>query len=296
MRSERVTTGVQTMSAEGNVANREQRDYWSEEGQHWVREADRYDAMSRRFGEAMLDAADLQAGERVLDVGCGNGATTIAAAQRVGATGSVAGLDLSHPMLGLARRRADDAGCPNIEFLEADAQVYPFEVGTFDAIISRFGVMFFEDPEAAFTNLHNALRPDGRLAMVCWQDVLHSEWIIVPGAAAAEHVGFPDFGPPGSPGPFSLADHERLRRILEVGGFHDIAIQGITNPMRIGDDANDVTAFITSLELVRNNLFADKPEDKIRAAVDAAREALRAYEAPQGVVLNGGAWLVSARH
>jgi SAM-dependent methyltransferase len=283
------------MTREPSVANREQWDYWTAEGEHWVREADRYDAMNSGFGAAMLDAADLQPGERVLDVGCGNGATTISAAQRVAPTGTVVGIDLAQAMLSLARQRADQASCDNVEFLEADAQVHPFEAGGFDAVISRFGTMFFEDPEAAFTNLRRALRPGGRLAMVCWQDVLHSEWIIVPGGAAAEHVGIPDFGPPGSPGPFALADHERLRGILEVGAFRDIAIQEITKPMRIGDDADDAIGFITSLELVRNDLFAGKPEDKIQAAVDAAREALRAYETPQGVLMNGGAWLVAAR-
>lgn len=277
------------------VANREQREYWTRQGEHWVREADRYDSMSGDFGEAMLDAADPQIGERVLDVGCGNGATTIAAAQRVGQTGRVVGLDLCRAMLDRARRRADDAACHNIELLEADAQVYRIGDGSFDVVISRFGTMFFEDPEAAFTNLRHALRPGGRLTMVCWQDVFHSEWIIVPGGAAAEHVGLPDFGPPGMPGPFALADPDRLRQILDTAGFDDVTIQETTKPMRIGDDADDAIAFITSLELVQDDLFAGKPEDKVRAAVDAAREALRAYETPQGVMMQGGAWLVTAR-
>jgi SAM-dependent methyltransferase len=285
-----------TPAAEDAPVNRDQHDYWTQEGEHWVREADRYDAMNLRFGEAMLDAADLQAGEQVLDVGCGNGATTLAAAQRVRPGGSVVGVDLSATMLALARRRVDEAGCGNIELLEADAQVHPFERSSIDAVISRFGTMFFDDPAAAFTNLHDALKPGGRLAVVCWQDVFQSEWIIISGGAAAEHVGFPDFGPPGAPGPFALADENRLRGILEIAGFDDITIEGITQPMRIGDDAGDAIAFITSIELVRDNLFAGKPPGKVAAAVDAARAALAPYEGPKGVVMNGGAWLVSARH
>jgi SAM-dependent methyltransferase len=284
------------MMSESGFANRDQHDYWTREGEHWVREAERYEAMSGQFGEAMLNAAGLQPGERVLDVGCGNGATTIAAARRVGEAGSVVGIDLSGPMLAFARRRAGEATCDNVAFLETDAQVHRFEEESFDAVISRFGMMFFDDPEEAFANLRRALRPDGRLAMVCWQDVIRSEWIIVPGAAAAEHVGFPDLGPSGAgPGPFSLADPERLHRILDGAEFHDVAVEGITRPMRIGDDAADAIAFITSLSLVQDDLFAGKPEDKVNAAVNAAREALTAYEGPDGVMMSGSAWLVSAR-
>lgn len=290
------TPASTTPAVEDARVNSDQHEYWTREGEHWVREADRYDAMNGRFGEAMLEVADLRPGEQVLDVGCGNGATTLAAAERVSPGGTVVGVDLSAAMLTLARRRADAAGCGNVELLETDAQVHPFDRGSIDVVISRFGTMFFDDPAAAFTNLHDALRPAGRLAIVCWQDVFQSEWIIVSGGAAAEHVGFPDFGPPGAPGPFALADEERLRSIIEAAGFDDITMEGITLPMRIGEDADDAIAFITSIELVRDNLFAGKPPDKVAAAVDAARAALAPYEGPNGVVMNGGAWLVSARH
>ena len=205
------------------------------------------------------------------------------------------GVDLSVPMLGLARRRAAEAGLDNVEFEEHDAQVHEFEPDSFDVVVSRFGVMFFEDPEAAFANLARAVRSGGRLAMVAWEDMLKSEWIIVPGAAAAEHVGFPDMGPPGAPGPYALADGERLRKILENAGFHDASLETITHAMRIGDDIDDVTEFIASLELVRDQLFAGKPEDKVTAAIAAAREAVKPYQGPNGVVMNGTAWLVTAR-
>jgi SAM-dependent methyltransferase len=278
------------------MSERYQRDYWAREGEHWVREADRYDAMNGPFGEAMLDAAELQPGQRVLDVGCGNGASAIAAARRVGSGGEVVGIDVSGAMLALARRRAHEAGCHNLHFLEADAGTYPFVEGSFDAVISRFGTMFFERPEAAFANLHCALQPNGRLAMVCWRDMLLSEWIAIPGAAAAKHVGLPDFGPPGAPSPFALADQARLRRILEDAGFHGVTIEAITRPMRIGDDADDAVAFITSQAVVRDCLFAGKPESQVSAAVAAARAALAPYAGLDGVVMNGGAWLVSVRH
>ncbi len=276
------------------MTNIDQREYWAREGQQWVREEARYDAMNGGFGEAMLSSAALQPGERVLDVGSGNGATALAAATLVAPEGAVVGIDVSAPMLALARRRATSAGIDNVQFLEADAQTHRFEEAAFDAVISRFGTMFFDDPGAAFTNFGHAVRPGGRLAIVCWQDMFKSEWIVVPGGAVAAHVGSPDFGPPGAPGPFAFADGDRLTRIVAAGGFRDVTLGAVTRPMRIGDDVDDAVAFITSLELVREQLFAGKPQDKVAAAVDAAREALVPFAGPDGVVLNGGAWLLTA--
>src|SRR5262249_49827176 len=155
--------------ASGQVPNAGQLEQWAREGEQWVAEADRYDAMLQSFGAAVLAAASLSPGERVADVGCGNGAMTIDAARRVGPNGRALGIDISIPMLDLARRRAKEAGVGNVEFVEADAQVHPFGGGSLDAILSRFGVMFFDDPQAAFANFASALRPRGRIALVCWQ-------------------------------------------------------------------------------------------------------------------------------
>ena len=275
------------------TTERFQQDYWAREGEHWVREADRYDAMNRLFGEAMLDAVKLRPGERVLDVGCGNGATTLAAARQVAPGGEAIGVDLSAPMLALARQRADEAHCKNLQLLQADAESHPFEDGEFDAVISRFGTMFFERPEVAFKNFHRALKPSGRLAMVCWRDMRLNEWIAVPGAAAAKYVGLPDFGPPDAPGPFALADQKRLCGIVEAAGFGTVSVESITKSMRIADNADDAVAFITSQPVVRDELFAGKPESNVRAAIAAAREDLAPYEGPNGVVMSAGAWLVS---
>jgi ubiquinone/menaquinone biosynthesis C-methylase UbiE len=149
---------------------------WQEiEGEHWVSEAERYDTMVGAFGDAMLDAAALKPGERVLDVGCGNGATTIEAARRVRPSGFAVGIDLSAPMLGLARQRATSAGAREAKFVRDDAQTHAFTADEFDAVVSRFGLMFFDDPQAAFANLGRALRPGGRLAFVAWQGIERSQ-------------------------------------------------------------------------------------------------------------------------
>jgi len=274
--------------------NAAQRAYWEGEGlQLWTLEGERWEEMLRPFGVAMLDAAGLLPGERVLDVGCGWGGPTLAAAERVAPDGLVVGVDLSPSMLAVARQRAAASGIDNVELLDGDAQVHPFATDAFDVVISRFGTMFFENPAEAFANLARALRPGGRLASLCWQEPLKTEWAAVSIGAAAPHVGLPDFGPPGAPGPFALADGDRLRAVVQAGGFGDVRLQAVTRPQRVGDDVDDVIGFITSLpETVQ--MFAGKPESKVAAAVDAVRAAITPYAGPEGVTMDATAWLVTA--
>jgi SAM-dependent methyltransferase len=276
----------------GQVPNAGQLEQWAREGEQWVAEADRYDAMLQSFGAAVLAAASLSPGERVADVGCGNGAMTIDAARRVGPNGRALGIDISTPMLDLGRRRAKEAGIGNVEFVEADAQVHPFG-GSLDAILSRFGVMFFDDAEAAFANLASALRPRGRIAFVCWQDLFQNQWMLIPGAAAAQHVGLPQMEP-GAPGPFALADADRVEHLLASAGFQDVSLESIARPMRVGSDVDDTVAFFESTDIARR-LMADAPPDKVVAALDSIRDALVPHAGEEGVVLSGTAWLVTAR-
>ena len=282
-----------TEPAGGQVPNAGQLEQWAREGEQWAAEAGRYDAMLQSFGAAVLAAASLSPGERVADVGCGNGAMTIDAARRVGSNGRVLGIDISTPMLDLARRRAKEAGVGNVEFVEADAQVHPLGGGSLDAVFSRFGVMFFDDPEAAFANLASALRPRGRIAFACWRDLFQNQWMLIPGAAAAEHVGLPQMEP-GAPGPFALADADRVEHLLASAGFQDVSLESIARPMRVGSDVDDTVAFFESTDIARR-LMADAPPDKVAAALDAIREALVPHAGEDGVVLGGTAWLVTAR-
>ena len=170
-----------------SIANTAQAEHWNtgDGVAHWITNQARYDRMHAPFTALILDAADLHPGGNVLDVGCGCGGTTLAAARLV-APGQATGLDLSGPMLARARSGAEAAGLSNAVFQQGDAQVHELEPGTFGTVISRFGVMFFADPVAAFANIRSATRPGGRLVFACWQPLAANPWLLVPGAALAE--------------------------------------------------------------------------------------------------------------
>jgi SAM-dependent methyltransferase len=276
------------------VPNTGQAERWDGDlGAHWVAEADRYSRMARRFEERIVAALQPESGERVLDVGCGCGDLALAIAHLVGPAGAVLGVDLSGPMLTLATERASERGIANATFEQGDAQIHRFEPATFDAFVSRFGIMFFDDPAAAFSNLAGALRPGGRVAFTCWQDLLENEYVMVPAAAALEHVPFPELGEEG-PGPFSLADPERLRGILERAGLAEVSLEAIHEPMWMGSSASDVVEFFHKHELAEI-LFRDVPDEIAHAAWLNVAAALKDHETPEGIVLSGRAWLVTAR-
>ena len=263
-------------------------------GQHWVAEAERYDRMTRSFGERIIEAAAPGPGEQVLDVGCGNGAVALAVSALVAPGGSVVGLDVSGPMLAYARRRAEQARIASVSFRQGDAQVYPLPRAGFDAVVSRFGVMFFDDPVAAFANIGRALRPGGRIAFTCWRDLTVNDWLMVPARAALQHVPMPDLGQPGAPGPFSLADRERVQQVLRDAAFAQIALEEITRPMPMGSSADDVLAFMRGTEMA-HVLMTGVDSGTAERAWAAVKAALQAHAEPGGITLAGTAWLVTAR-
>lgn len=273
--------------------NDQQRQFWTGDGgRSWIEHARRWERILAPFGAAMFDAIALRPGERVLDVGCGFGSTTVEAAERVAPDGTVLGVDISERMLAAARERSGAVG--NASLLEADAQAHSFAPASYDAVISQFGVMFFDDPSAAFGNLHSALRPGGRLAFVCWQDPREAEWIAVAMSVIVPMVERrPDLGEPGAPGPFAFADGERLRGLVEAGGFENVSVEPVTRPQRIADDPGDAVTFISSLP-ESQPLFDGVPDDVIVKATDALKDAFAGYTGSQGVVTDASAWLVTA--
>lgn len=260
----------------------------------WRAHGDREDIMDGPPGAAMLRAAQLRAGERVLDVGCGAGATTVDAARQVGPSGTVVGVDISKPMLEFAAARVAAAGVTNVELVAADAQLHGFGDGEFDAVISRAGTMFFADPVAAFSNLARCLRSGGRLAMVVPRGPYDDPWVATILTAAAPHLGTMEFGPLDQPGPFAFADGDRLDHILATAGFRTSDRRALTLPVRIGTDVDDVIGYLLAQPEVEM-LLAGKSDNQVSGAIAAVRQALAPYAGPEGVVMETSGWLVTAR-
>lgn len=275
------------------IANTEMAAAWDgAEGAEWARDWERYDRAVAGHHARLMAAAAIGPADRVLDVGCGNGETSRAAARLAGA-GSVLGVDLSSSMLERARALAGAEGLTNVAFEHADAQVHPFTPGAFDVVVSRFGTMFFADPLAAFTNLARATRPGGRVVMVAWQSLAANEWLREIRAALAAGRSLPT-PPTGLPGPFAQADPDQVRSVLSGAGFDDIALQPTEEPFWIGSGTDDAFAFMSTGGMARG-MLQDLDEPARRRALDTLRATLDRYAGAGGVVLGSAAWLISAR-
>ena len=278
--------------------NAEQIRYWNEEaGPVWLAHRELLDAQIRPFGELAMDRAALRQGDRVIDVGCGFGETSLELARRVGVGGKVLGIDISTAMLEEARKGAAAAHLANAHFENVDAQTHPFQPAAFDLVYSRFGVMFFADPTAAFSNLRVALRPGGRVAFVCWQALQENQWAQVPLAVVLRHVPAPPAPPPDAPGPFAFADGERVRQILRAAGFTEITIEDVHAPMGVGGGINLTSA----VEFLMNTgstgrLLREAANERIRSRVrDELPAALLPFTKGNAVHLGAAVWIVTAR-
>jgi len=275
------------------IVNTQQAEAWNGyEGTYWADHQDRYDALSGGFNDALFAAAKTAERDDVLDIGCGNGQTTRLAARQA-PRGRALGVDLSAPMLERARATAAAEGITNVTFDQGDAQVYPFPSGSFDIAISRGGIMFFADPVAAFVNIGRALRPGGRLAFMCLQELSRNDWLRVLISALDPHVAVPQFTAPGAPGMFSLADPARIGEVLAGAGFDDVTPTPVEASMLFGQDPADAASFMLNSGPFRF-MLSQVDQASMDRASDAVRAALRSYEGPGGVRLRGAAWVVSA--
>ena len=278
----------------GHDQNADQIAYWNGPGgKHWTDRQQTQDILLAPVSDILIDRAKAKAGERIVDVGCGCGATTIAFAQKVGPAGHVCGIDISAPMLARARQIAP-AGIP-VDFVLADATVYPFVSGSFDLVVSRFGVMFFAEPAISFANMRKALRPSGRLAFACWREPRDNPWLMAPLQAVYKHVPkLPQLGPE-DPGPFSFASEQRVIRILSEAGFSGIEMEPCDLSLDVAVGRGLDAAVETALEIgPASRALEGQPPEVRAAAANSIREALAPFASGNAVTLAASIWIVTA--
>jgi len=268
-------------------------------GARWVDNQERLDRILAPYGDAALAAAAAKPGEAVLDIGCGAGVTTLALAASVQPGGRIVGVDISEPLIARARERAAAAALP-IDFRLEDAGRAVLPDAAFDLLFSRFGVMFFDAPADAFRHMRAALKPGGRLAFICWRSAAENDWARLPIAALRGIVPIPEANPE-APGPYAFGNRARVEAILADAGFTDVEIRPFDAPLIYGigasreaalDDAFDYMMQIGTLP----RLLAGKPDDMRARAMAAVREALATRVGDAGVVIEGAAWVVTARN
>jgi len=274
------------------AVNVEQAEAWNgASGRHFIEQRERHERMRSRLTTRLLAGARIEDGEEVLDVGCGCGDVTILAARAAGG-GHALGADLSRIQVAEARRIAASAGVANARFEVADAQVHPFRAGIFDVVLSNFGVMFFDDPAAAFGNLRKALRPGGRLTFLCWRGRAENPFFTIGFAESAVILGLREL--PGPAAAFSLADAGRVSVLLSDAGFGGVAFAKVDEPMPVGRDVDDVLAYeraSPSAAGVLDGLGAAQAAE----LTEHVRDSLTAYASAAGVTMPGAAWLVTAQ-
>jgi ubiquinone/menaquinone biosynthesis C-methylase UbiE len=278
----------------GHDRNADQIAYWNGPGgQRWADRQQAQDILLKPVADILIDRARAKAGERIVDVGCGSGAIAIALAQEAGPSGHVLGIDISGPMLERARQIAP-ASLP-VDFVLADATVYPFDPASFDLLVSRFGVMFFAEPVRSFANLRRALKPSGRLAFACWREPRENPFFMVPLQAVYKHAPkMPQLGPE-EPGPFAFASEARVQRILSEAGFTGIAMEPCDLSLDTAIGRGLDAAVESALEIgPAARALAEQPPDVVAAASRSIREALTPLARGQTVPLDASIWIVTA--
>ena len=262
----------------------------------WIELQEKIDAAFASLTRDLLTFAAPAEGEQAVDVGCGCGRTVLDLCWQVGPRGRVLGLDVSHGMVERARLMLMEAGFGQASVEVSDATTHPFPAGSADLVFSRFGVMFFPDPVRAFTNLRRSVRPEGRLACAVWRPLRENAWFSIPLQAAGALLEAPSPPMPAEPGPFSMADPDRVRSILADAGWRDVCITRHDSPIVMAGpgDAASAARLATRIGPLARALTGIS-EPLVRRTEVAVTEALSSYDTPDGVTLTGSVWLVSAK-
>ena len=275
--------------------NKDQKEFWNgQKGNIWVSLEQKIDMMLDPLGNAALKVLAPKINERVLDIGCGTATTTLKIAKLVGDNGVVTGVDISKPMLECAKQKAKKKLKHNIDFVLADCQNHEFEFDSYDAVFSRFGVMFFGDAIAAFSNLKKATKAGGRLTFVCWADRLENEWMEVSTKVASQILELPPKSAPKEPGPFAFEDLEYLKKILVKAGWSKVEIKKYSTRNSVGKTVKESANFLSRMGPM-SVPFEGAEEAIKRKVILSLEKSFSNYLTDNGVKMNFSTWIVTAQ-
>ena len=277
-------------------ANKDQKDFWSGKGGDvWVKRQQAMDTMLNPLGEAALQKLELNKDTNVLDIGCGCGNTTLSIAEKIKPSGRVTGLDISKPMLQRAIESAQNRSLENTSFQCVDVQTEYLGVNTFNAAFSRFGVMFFEDPVAAFRNINESLLPRSPLSFICWQSPIQNPWQSLFVQEVKNFIDLPS-PPPRSPGPFAFMESDYVNSILENSNFENVEIVGYEAKVNMfsGRSLSDAVKDYTSINPVVTEMLKDSTEELKERILNSVIEVFSPYFSEKGLIFPSATWIVTA--
>ena len=279
-----------------NIENIEMSEFWNGNGgKKWINFQERLKTNLFDFGLHTILDASFNQGEQVLDIGCGCGHTTQQMSFFVGPYGHVHGIDISDLLLNQFDKNLNGSTQKNVSFECADAQSHNFKSNYFDVAFSQFGVMFFNDPVAAFTNIRKSLRPKGRLVFICWQEINSNQWVKLPLEIVEKYIPLPSPDNPEEPGAFSFGDANRISRILTEAGFSGISIKSFDAEFNVGATIDEAVDFLTQIGPANNAMEVEGVDKTSKVHITSnLREELLSHTTKSGVKLNASTWIVTA--
>ncbi len=276
------------------IINQDQKEFWNEKkGEIWVSLENNINKMLGPLGDHAIKILEPRDGEKIIDVGCGTGSTSQTLSNLVGETGLVTGIDISKPILDFAIEKAKINKINNLNFVLADAQNFHFLSKNYDAVFSRFGIMFFEDPIIAFENIRNSLKDNGRLTFICWRNREKNDWINLSSNIASQFLELPPKTNPKEPGPFALEDNGYIEEILIKSGWKNITIKNHNQNIIVGETLKTTADFLSRMGPM-SVPFENANEYTQRKVIEALQECYSNYETSKGVGFHFSTWIVSA--
>jgi len=276
------------------IINQEQKKFWNEKkGEIWVSLESKIDKMLGPLGDQAIKILKPKVGEKILDIGCGTGSTSQTLSKLVGESGIITGIDISKPILNFAQKQKENKKIKNINFIQADAQNHQFSDLNFDAVFSRFGIMFFEDPISAFKNIKKSLSCNGRLTFVCWSKREDNDWINLSSNVARQFLELPPKANPKEPGPFAFEDYFYIEEILIKSGWKNIKIKEYKQNIVIGKTLDYAADFLSRMGPM-SVPFENANEQTKEKVISALKECYSQYFTAKGVEFHFSSWIVSA--